>query len=143
MFVGIGIMWVGPRRSDGRSRAKRYCGAGWMFRRPKLGVSRTSIATEDRSSDDDPPRYIDASTNDGPPRYVDASTQSSLENFLKIAARIDPHDFDLGELVKRFRDERSRIRSHERRPGLHRWGFLRKAAGLRTRNKDDQFPQWT
>ncbi|MAD85091.1 MAG: hypothetical protein CL912_19195 [Deltaproteobacteria bacterium] len=101
MFVGFGVMWVGPRRSDGNARTKRYCGAGWMFRRPKWGVSRgkkLSSATEDRSSDDNPPSY------------TDASTQSSFEGLPKIAAKFDPHDFDLGELVKQFRDERSRER---------------------------------
>jgi hypothetical protein len=58
-----------------------------------------STATEDRSSDDDPPSYIDA------------STESSFEGLPKIAAKFDPHDFDLGELVKQFRDERSPDRS--------------------------------
>ena len=57
-----------------------------------------SSATEDRSSDDNPPSY------------TDASTQSSFEGLPKIAAKFDPHDFDLGELVKQFRDERSRER---------------------------------
>lgn len=54
-----------------------------------------SIATEDRSSDDHPPSYINA------------STQSSFEGLPKIAAKFDPHDFNLRELVKQFRDKRS------------------------------------
>src|SRR5690348_6249731 len=102
MFVGFGVMWVGPRRSNGNARTKRYCGAGWMFRRPKWGVSRgkkLSSTTEDRSSDDNPPSYIDA------------STQSNFEGLPKIAVKFDPHDFNLRELVRRFRDERSRERS--------------------------------
>ena len=48
---------------------------------------------------------------DDPPSYIDASTQSSFEGLPKITAKFDPHDFNLGELVKQFRDERSRDRS--------------------------------
>jgi hypothetical protein len=116
---------VGPRKSDGKSRARRYCGCGWMFRRPKWGGSwkkRPSTATDHPSSADDPPRY------------ADASTQSSLETLPKIAAQIDPHDFDLGELVKRYRDERSRIKAYERGAGTSSAEISQEGSG--TANKE-------
>ncbi len=43
--------------------------------------------------------------------YIDASTQSSFKGLPKIAAKFDPHHFNLRELVKQFRDERSCERS--------------------------------
>jgi hypothetical protein len=98
-------MVVGPRRSDGRPRAKWHCGVGMMFRKPKwISRQKTSSAASD-----------DHSSNDAPPSYSNPSGERSFEGLPEIVASFDPHEFDLGELVKRFRERRDLERSREKR----------------------------
>jgi hypothetical protein len=51
------------------------------------------------------------------PRYTDTSEESSPDGFPEALASFDPHDYNPGELLKRFRARRSRDRSRERRSG--------------------------
>ena len=104
MFLGCGIIVVGPRRSDGRPRAKGHCGVGIMFRKPKW-ISRQKIssgASDEHSSDD------------APPGYISLSSEHRFEGLPEMAASFDPHEFNLGELVKRFRERRAVERSREK-----------------------------
>jgi hypothetical protein len=51
------------------------------------------------------------------PSYIDTSEESSLDRLPETVASFDPHEFNPGELLKRFRARRSRDRSRERRSG--------------------------
>jgi hypothetical protein len=99
MFLGCGIMVVGPRRSDGRPRAKGFCGVGMKFRKPKW-ISRrktVNVASDGHSSYDEvPPSY--------------ASSESGFEALPEIVASFDPDEFNPGELLKRYHERRSRGR---------------------------------
>jgi hypothetical protein len=93
MFLGCGIMVVGPRRSDGRPRAKGFCGVGievwkpkWMSRRKTLNA-----ASGDHSS-----------YNKIPLSYV--SEESGFEGLPEIVVSYP------GELLKQYQERRS----HER-----------------------------
>jgi hypothetical protein len=92
MFLGCGIMAVGPRRSDGRPRAKGFCGVGMEVWKPKWMSRRKTLnaASDDHSSYD-----------------KDASDENGREDLPKIIASYP------GELLKRYQDKRSR----ERRSG--------------------------
>jgi hypothetical protein len=105
MFLGCGLMVVGPRRSDGRTRAKGSCGVGMVFRKPKwMSRQKTlSAASGDHSS------------NDLPPSYIHASGEPSFEGLPEMVASFDPHQFNPGEFVKRFRERRALERSREKR----------------------------
>jgi hypothetical protein len=99
-------MVVGPRRSDGRPRAKRYCGVGMMFRKPKwISCRKTLNALPDRQP------YSD----DVPPSYTDTPSETKFEGLPELLASFDPHEWNPDELLKRFRERRSRDRSRERR----------------------------
>jgi hypothetical protein len=101
MFLGCGIMVVGPRRSDGRPRAKQYCGVGMMFRKPKW-ISRQKILNA--TSDNQP------CTDKVLPSYTDASGKDRFDGLPELFASFDPHEWNPDELLKRFRERRSRER---------------------------------
>jgi len=105
MFLGCGIMAVGPRRSDGRPRAKGHCGVGVVFRKPKWMTRQktSSVASDDHSSDD------------APPGYINLSGERRFEGLPEMAASFDPHEFNLRELAKRFHERRALERSREKR----------------------------
>jgi hypothetical protein len=93
MFLGCGIMVVGPRRSDGRPRAKGFCGVGMKFWKPKWMSRRKTlnVASSDHSSSDEiPPSY--------------APGESGSEGLPEIVASYP------GELLKRYQERRSRER---------------------------------
>jgi hypothetical protein len=98
-------MVVGPRRSDGRPRAKGHCGFGMMFRKPNwTSRQKTSSAASDGHS-----------SNDAPPSYINSSGERSFEGLPEMVASFDPHQFNPGEFVKRFRERRALERSREKR----------------------------
>jgi len=98
-------MVVGPRRSDGRPRAKGYCGVGMTFQKPKwMSRQKPSIAASDAHS-----------FNDAPPSYINPSGERSFEGVPEMVASFDPHEFNLGELVKRFRERTALERSRKKR----------------------------
>ena len=94
-------MVVGLRRSDGRPRAKRYCGVGVMFRKPKWISRRKTLnsVSDDQSCSDDVP-----------PSYTDTPSESEFEGLPELLASFDPHEWNPHELLKRFRERRSRER---------------------------------
>jgi hypothetical protein len=97
MFLGCGIMVVGPRRSDGRPRAKGFCGVGMEVWKPKWMSRRKTLnaASNDHSSYDEvPPSY--------------ASGEGRFEDYMPGIVASYP-----GELLKRYQERRSR----ERRSG--------------------------
>ena len=51
------------------------------------------------------------------PSYTNTSEESSPDGLPEVLASFDPHDYNPGELLKRFRARRSRDRSRERRSG--------------------------
>ena len=96
---------MGPRGSDVRPRAKGHCGFGMMFRKPNwISRQKTSSATCDGHS-----------SKDAPPSYINPSGERNFEGLPEIVASFDPHEFNLGELVKRFRERSALERSRERR----------------------------
>jgi hypothetical protein len=94
MFLGCGIMAVGPRRSDGRPRAKGFCGVGMEVWKPKwMSRGKTlNTASDDHSSHD-----------------KDASDENGREDLPEIIASYP------GELLKRYQ-ERSRKRQSRAPP---------------------------
>lgn len=96
-------MFVGPRKSHGRPRAKGYSGVGIMLRRPRfMSHWKTSNTGSNGHS----------SSDELLPSYIDASEESSPDGLPEVLASFDPH-----ELLERFRARRSRDRSRERRSG--------------------------
>ncbi len=76
-------MFVGPRKSHGKPRAKGYCGIGIMLRRPRfMSRGKTSNAGSDGHS----------SSDELLPRYTDTSEESSPDGFPEALASFDPHD---------------------------------------------------
>jgi hypothetical protein len=57
----------------------------------------------------------DHSSNDLPPSYIHASGEPSFEGLPEMVASFDPHQFNPGEFVKRFRERRALERSREKR----------------------------
>jgi hypothetical protein len=98
MFLGCGTIVVGPRRSDGRPRAKGFCGVSMKFWKPKWMSRRKTInaASDGQSYGEVPPSY--------------ASSESGFERLPEIAASFDPDEFSPGELLKRYHERRSRGR---------------------------------
>ena len=90
-------MVVGPRRSDGRPRAKGFCGVGMEVWKPKWMSRRKTL----NAASDDCPSYGEV-----PPSH--ASGESGFEDYLPEIVASYP-----GELLKRYQDKRSR----ERRSG--------------------------
>ena len=102
-------MFIGPRKSHGRLRAKGYCSISIILRRPRfISRGKTSNAGSNGYSSSDEPL----------PRYTDMSEESSPDGFPEALASFDPYDYNPGELLKRFRTRRSRDRSRERRSGI-------------------------
>jgi hypothetical protein len=56
----------------------------------------------------------DYSSDDAPPGYIDLSSERGFEGLPEIVASFDPHEFNLKELVKRFRERRALKRSREK-----------------------------
>ncbi len=88
-------MVVGPRRSDGGPRAKRFCGVGmmspkWMFQGKTL-----SVASNDQSSEKAPPSRADASS--------DCSREGLPEKIASLIALCDLDEINPREFLKRFR----------------------------------------
>jgi hypothetical protein len=101
-------MFVGPRKSDGRPRAKGYCGVGVTFKRPRfMSHGKTANIVCDGHS----------STDELLPSYTDTFEESSLDGLPEVLASFDPHEYAPGEFLKRFRARRSRDGSRERRSG--------------------------
>ncbi len=94
MFLGCGIMVVGPRRSDGRPRAKGFCGVGMEVWKPKWMSRRKTL----NAVSDDCPSYDEV-----PPSH--ASGESGFEDYLPGIVASYP-----GELLKRYQERRSRGR---------------------------------
>ena len=86
-------MAVGPRRSDGRPRAKGFCGVGMEVWKPKWmsrGKTLNAASGHHSSYDEIPPSY--------------ASGESGFEGLPEIVASYP------GELLKRYQERRSRER---------------------------------
>jgi hypothetical protein len=99
---------VGPRKSNGRPRAKGYCGVGMMLRQPKfMSRGKTSSAVSDGHS----------SSDELIPIYIDTSEKSSLDGLPESLASFDPHKFKPGEFLKRFRARRYCDKARETRSG--------------------------
>jgi hypothetical protein len=97
-------MAVGPRRSDNRPRAKEYYSVGIIFRKPKW-ISRQktlSAASNNYSSDD------------APLGYINLSSERGFKGLSKIITLFDLYEFNLKELIKRFRERRALKRSREK-----------------------------
>jgi hypothetical protein len=112
MFLGCGMMVVGPRRSDGRPRGKGYCGIGTMLRLPKWmsRAKKLNAASNDQSSERDP-LY-----------YADASSECSSEGLPEMIASFDPHEINRYEFLKRFRARRSHEKSLDKKARGRRSG---------------------
>ena len=93
MFLGCGIMVVGPRRSDDRPRAKGFCGIGMEVWKPKWMSRRKTL----NAASDDHSLLL--------PRY--ASVEGGFEGLPAIVTSYP------GELLKRYQERRYR----ERRSG--------------------------
>lgn len=53
-----------------------------------------------------------------PPSYADSPNESGFEGLPELFASFDPHEWNLDELLKRFRESRSCERSRERRSNV-------------------------
>lgn len=95
-------MVVGPRRSNGRPRAKGFCGVRMNFRKPKWISRRKALRV---------PSGDHSSYDEVPPSY--ASSESGFEGLPEIIASFNPDEFNPGDLLKRYHERRSR----ERRSG--------------------------
>jgi hypothetical protein len=91
MFLGYSIIFIGPRKSHGRPRAKGYYDVGIILRRPRfISRGKTLNAGSDGHS----------SSNEPLPRYTNTSEESSPDGFPEALASFDPHDYNPGELLK-------------------------------------------
>ena len=97
-------MVVGLRRSDGRPRAKHYCGFGMMFRKPKWTSRRKTL---NAVSNDQP------CSDEALPSYADVPGGSRFDGLPELFASFDPHEWNPDELLKRFRERRSLERSRD------------------------------
>jgi hypothetical protein len=104
IFLGCRLIAVGPRRSNGRPRAKGHYSVSIIFQKPKW-ISRQKILS--RASNKH-------SSNNAPLDYISLLSEHRFEGLPKIAASFNPHEFNLGKLVKRFRKRRAVKRSHEK-----------------------------
>ena len=99
MFLGCGIIVVGPRRSHGRPGAKGFCGVGMKFREPKWTFRRKTVCVV---SDDHPSR-------DEIPLTC-ASSESVFESLPEIVASFKPGQFSPHDLLRRYHERRDRER---------------------------------
>jgi hypothetical protein len=90
MFLGCGIMVVGPRRSDGKPRAKGFCGVGMEVWKPKWMSRRKALnaPSNDYCYDEVPPSYV--------------LGEGRFEDYLPGIVALYP-----GELLKRYYERRS------------------------------------
>jgi hypothetical protein len=109
MFIGCGIMVVGPERREDKPRGKGYIGIGFTFQRPKFMRRKETLkATSDNNSSSNTLHLSDVNTPKG----------SKLEWLLKklpellpqILESFDPHDIDF----KQIREQCQTIRAEKR-----------------------------
>jgi hypothetical protein len=101
-------MFVRPRKSNRRLRAKGYYRVSITFKRPRFMSHRktANIICDGHS-------FI----NELFLSYTNTFKERSLNGLPKVLASFDPHEYALGEFLKRFRARRSRNGSRERQSG--------------------------
>jgi hypothetical protein len=104
MFLGCGMMVVGPRRAHGKPRVKRYFGLGWIVRRPKWWASNGQTLEAGSGH---------CSAEETPPNYVHAAGGAAARGLLEILASLEELDEDaLRDFRRQFLAERSRQNGH-------------------------------
>jgi hypothetical protein len=105
MFVGCGIMIVGPERREDKPRGKGYIGIGFTFRRPKFMRRKEALkAISHNNSSSDTLLPSQGCKLDWLPEKLPELLPQVLELF-------DPHDIDFKQLRERcqaIRAERGR-----------------------------------
>jgi len=130
-------MFVGPRKSYGRLRAKGYFVIGIMLRWPRFMSRGKTLNTGSDSY---------SSFNWLLPSYIDTSEESSLDGLPEALASFDLYKYSPGEFLKRFCARRSRDRSRERRSGASLVEFEMEQNTIRRMqiwNKDGASEWWT
>jgi hypothetical protein len=108
MWLGCGIIFIGPRKSNRRLRAKGYYRVSVTFKRLRFIFHRkiANIVYDGHS-------FI----NELLLSYTNTFKERSLDGLPEVLALFDPHKYAPGEFLKRFRAKRSRDGSRERQSG--------------------------
>jgi hypothetical protein len=115
MFVGCGIMIVGPERREDKPRGKRYCGIGITLQRPKFMRRKETlkaISHNNSSSDTLLSSYVNAPKLEWLPEKLPELLPELLPQILNS---FEPHDFDFRQLGERYRAIKAEGRDGGRR----------------------------
>jgi hypothetical protein len=98
MFVGCGIMIVGPERREDKPRGKGYIGIGFTVRRPKFMRRKETLKaiSHNNSSSD---TLLPSNTPKG--SKLDWQPEKLPELLPQILESFDPHDIDFKQLRER------------------------------------------
>ena len=106
MFLGYRVIFIRPRKSLSKLRAKGYISISIMFRQPRfIACKKILNAIPDSYSSSDKLLLS----------YIDTSTKSSPDKVLEVLALFDLHKYNLSEFLKRFCAKRTRDKSRKRR----------------------------
>ena len=106
MFLGYRVIFIRPRKSLSKLRAKGYISISIMFRQPRfIACKKILNAIPDSYSSSDKLLLS----------YIDTSTKSSPDKVLEVLALFDLHKYNPGKFLKQFRARRTRDRSYKRR----------------------------
>lgn len=101
-------MFIGPRKSQGKPKAKGYFNVSMKFQRLRFMLRGKALnAASDSYS----------TSNELLPGHIDSTKESNLDGFPEALTNFDPHEYKLSEFAKRFRTRRTRDRSRNRRSG--------------------------
>jgi hypothetical protein len=111
MFVGCGIMIVGPERREDKPRGKRYYGISVTLQRPtfmRRKETLKAISHKNTSSDTLLPSYVNTPKLEWLPEKLPELLPQILISF-------EPHDFDFKQLGERYRAIKAENRDGGRR----------------------------
>lgn len=109
MFLGSKIIFIRPRKSQGKPKAKGYINISIIFRRRRFithGKNLNVISDGHLSSD----KFFS--------NYINISEKNSPDGVPKVLILLDLYEYNPGKFLKQFCAKKTRDKSYKKRSGI-------------------------